>query len=126
MFEEWSKRDYETGELGYPTGDSTILPVGSKRGEGVGEVQGFERGTLYRKYGDDRGYFVHGLIYAHWREFGYETGFYGWPETDELDIGRGKYQKFEGGPIYYPNAKTIGFKISDGADIPVPDESEKP
>ena len=126
IFEEWAKRDYETGELGYPTGDATILPVGSKRGEGTGEVQGFERGTIYRKYGAERGYHVHGLIYAHWRRAGYENGTYGWPKSDELEIGRGKYQEFEGGNIFFPNNQTIGFKNVGGADMPIPDVPEKP
>ena len=123
IFDEWAKRGYEGGELGYPVADYAVLLA--TKPEPQGEVQLFEKGALYRKYGAERGYWVHGLIFAHWRRADYERGPYGWPKTEELDTGRGKYQEFEGGTIAWPNNPTIGLIAQPGNDKPLPDVPEK-
>lgn len=109
IFETWASLKWETGPLGYPTGDHTVLK------EGV--VQGFERGAIYRKNGQP-GWFVTGDIRAHWNRSGYEDGLYGWPVGNEITNKSGtKYQIFEKGRLVWSPDKVVGLVPQDGPDI---------
>lgn len=93
LFETWGA-DYkwETGPLGYPVRDHTVLPDGG--------VQAFQRGVLYRKNGAERGFVVVGVIGKRWADEGYEKGPLGWPVSDEYPVDKvGRRQDFEHGSL---------------------------
>ncbi|QDQ97988.1 N-acetylmuramoyl-L-alanine amidase [Tomitella fengzijianii] len=101
LFETYAELDYEAGPLGYPTVRHTVLPVGD--GTKVGDVQAFERGVLYRRFGEP-GYYVHGVIGARWAREGYEEGPRGWPTSNEQPHGAdgaGRIQTFEHGALVW-------------------------
>lgn len=109
LFESYAEYGWEMGFLGYPVGDHKVLPDG--------EVQAFENGVLYRKHGEEHGFYVHGYIYAAWRQAGYENSIYGYPTSLEEDLGNGsKIQHFEHGDIVYSPNGTVGLKPVDGPD----------
>ncbi|WIC88896.1 endolysin [Rhodococcus phage Shagrat] len=109
LFESYAEYGWEMGFLGYPVGDHTVLPGG--------EVQAFENGVLYRQNGKEHGYYVHGYIYAAWRQAGYENSIYGYPTSLEEDLGNGsKIQHFENGDIVFSPNGTVGLKPVGGPD----------
>lgn len=114
IFETWAQLKWETGILGYPTGDHTILPDG--------EVQGFERGAIYRKghpgKNEHPGWPIVGDIRAHWNRSGFENGQYGWPVGGEVVTRSGaRWQQFEKGRLIWSPDKVIGLVPQDGPDI---------
>lgn len=96
LFETYEELGWEQkgGALGYPIAGRTILPVNDS--QPVAEVQAFERGVLYRRYGHP-GYFVTGLIGARWAREGYENGPLGYPTSNEYPHDGGVRQDFEHG-----------------------------
>lgn len=95
VYETWKAHDYERGFLGYPVKRHTVV-------KGVGDIQAFQGGTVYRKYGKP-GYPVRGVIGQRWAAEGFETGPLGWPTSDEYkynDDGDVR-QDFEGGALLY-------------------------
>lgn len=118
LFETYASRGWEAGPLGYPIGDHTVLT--GPDGQPWGDVQGFENGALYRRYGFD-GVWVHGEIRARWNRTGFENGQFGWPVSDEEPFDTGARQRFEHGYIYWPNRPTLALLDADGPDTPVPD-----
>lgn len=116
LLEAYAGYEWEVGPLGYPVGDHTVLR-NPQTGEAWGDVQGFEGGPLYRKYGHD-GHRVHGLILATWRRAEFENGPFGWATSDEETLANGDVvQHFEGGDIYCPIATgTVALKPQDGPD----------
>jgi len=116
LLEAYAGYEWETGPLGYPIGDHTVLRDPST-GEPWGDVQGFEGGPLYRKYGHE-GHRVHGLILATWRRADFENGPFGWATSDEEILANGDIvQHFEGGDIYCPiETGTVALKPTDGPD----------
>lgn len=121
LFEAYAARGWEAGPLGYPIGDHTALA--GPDGQPWGDVQGFENGALYRRYGFD-GVWVHGEIRARWNRLGFENGAFGWPVSDEETFDDGARQRFEHGSIYWPNRPTLALLDADGPDIPVPDPQD--
>ena len=110
----YANRDYENGPLGYPIGDHTVLT--GPDGNTWGDVQGFEGGPLYRKYGQ-AGHRVHGLILATWRRADFENGELGWPTSDEITLANGDIvQHFERGDIFYSPTGTVALRPQDGPD----------
>lgn len=92
ILETWRQHGGETGFLGYPVRRHTVI-------DGVGDIQAFEGGVLYRRYGRP-GYPVRGVIGRRWASEGYETGPLGWPTSDEYDNGTGgRAQDFEYGRL---------------------------
>ncbi|WP_338891372.1 hypothetical protein [Rhodococcus sovatensis] len=79
--------------LGYPTQDQAPLP------DGQGQMDRFERGVIY--WSPSTGaHPVAGGIYPVWSNYGYETGRYGYPTSDEYPLGNGVVrQDFQNGPI---------------------------
>ena len=88
VFQVWSRFDFENGFLGFPTRPHTVI-------DKVGDIQAFDGGTIYRKYGTE-GFVVTGAIRDRWAQLGHEGGVCGWPTDNETDDGRGgRIQKFE-------------------------------
>lgn len=99
LFEVYTELDWERGPLGYPTAFHTILPTDSMTK--VGDVQAFEGGTLYRRYGQP-GFYVHGVIGARWAREGFETGPLGWPVSNEYPTeDGGRRQDFDHGSLVW-------------------------
>ena len=91
----WVAQRWETGPLGYPTGDETCLPAGG------GCKQEFQGGTLYARIGTGTRV-VSGAIATAFAALGGETGSLGFPTGDVfcgLQNG-GCGQAFQGGHIY--------------------------
>ena len=120
IFEEWALRGHERSPLGYPINHHTRLPVGDPNP--VGDVQAFENGALYRKYGQ-AGVWVHGKILAHYRRSGFENGPLGWPISEEQPVGDGRVQHFEHGSIAWSPEGTTALQTADGPDEVLPDHT---
>ncbi|MET8430171.1 peptidoglycan DD-metalloendopeptidase family protein [Nocardia sp. NPDC004860] len=118
VFQKWAELGWEAGSLGYPVGDHTVLKAAD--GSAVGDVQGFENGAIYRRYGQP-GAWVHGEIRNRWNRSGFETGPFGWPTSDEVPFDTGSYQEFEHGRIYWTPKQTLGLLTSGETDTPVAD-----
>lgn len=118
IFETWAELGYERGPLGYPVAHHTVLPVDGLPPK-VGDVQAFEGGVIYRKYGKP-GFYVHGAIGETWKRQGFEKSRWGWPTSNEVAIQGGAYQEFEGGRITWSADGTMGLVPIDGPDEIVP------
>ena len=92
IFEYWAGLNWENGPLGYPVQGHTYV-------EGVGDIQAFERGVVFRKLGADRGHHVHGVIGDAYYRRGAETGELGWPVSNEYEYNGGRAQDFENGSL---------------------------
>ena len=114
LFEVYAELGFEH-TLGYPVAYHTILPDG--------DVQAFENGVLYRKYGQP-GFWVHGAIGERWQRSGYETGIFGWPTSNEERLSDGSIvQRFENGQIVWSPDNTVALIPLDGPDKIVPDRT---
>lgn len=102
LFESWSKLGFEKGPLGYPKRLHTVIPD-------VGDVQAFEGGVLYRKYGKD-GFFVRGKIGDHFAAHGYEQGELGWPTSNETTYSGGVYQDFENARVVFSPTGVVAIR----------------
>ncbi|ANA87263.1 lysin A [Gordonia phage Kampe] len=122
LFEVYARFGYETGFLGYPIGDHTVLHKDNdKSKEIVGGVQGFEHGAIYRQEGDDLGWPVGGDIRNMWNRSGFENGPYGWPAGKEIDIVPGvKIQDFTKARLLWAPNKVMALKPTDGHDEVLP------
>ena len=114
IFQAWESFGYESGPLGYPINYHSVLPA-EAGATPVGDVQAFEGGTIYRKYGQD-GYYVHGAIGNRWSREGYEKSSWGWPVSNEISFDGGAYQDFEGGRITWSADGTLGLSPQVGPD----------
>src|SRR6266702_4625775 len=81
IFETWAILSFESGALGYPVSSFNTLPIDSI--SPLGDVQAFEHGTIYRRYGAV-GCYVTGAIGERGKRSGFEKGPFGWPVTDEI------------------------------------------
>lgn len=97
---KWAALGWETSPLGYPTCDE------SNAGSGKGRFNNFQGGTIIWKQNTSQAFAVYGSIYAKWGEKKWDTGFLGFPLTDELGTpdGIGRFNHFEGGSIYWTPA----------------------
>ncbi|WLP90264.1 gp11 domain protein [Gordonia sp. NB41Y] len=87
ILEAYNKVGSSAGPLGLPTERHTVI-------KGVGDIQAFERGVIYRKYGAD-GVVVHGAILDRFAADKFEAG-WGWPLTGEAPTAEGgRMQEFE-------------------------------
>ena len=87
-----------------PDQDMVCLHLSDEQdpGDGRGRFQRFEGGSIY--WTPQTGaWTVRGAILEKWGEFQWEQGFVGYPMMDEVDPGdgRGRFQNFEGGQIYW-------------------------
>ncbi|NAZ88606.1 hypothetical protein GTR00_21305 [Kineococcus sp. T90] len=95
--EEWARRGWETGFLGYPLTDEVALPGGA--------FTHFEGGSIY--WSPRTGaHVVLGAIRDEWARRGWETGFLGYPTSGEHDVPGGRRSTFAGG--------SIAWRASDG------------
>jgi hypothetical protein len=92
----WVRSGGATGTLGLPTGDFTPTP------DGIGCFMPFERGSIYSSLTSGT-HEVHGDIRTRWGALGWETGFLGYPVTDETRTPDqvGAYNHFQHGSIYW-------------------------
>ncbi|PTR42022.1 LGFP repeat-containing protein [Rhodococcus sp. OK611] len=115
----WAERLWEAGALGYPIGRHAVLTGAD--GRPVGDVQGFEGGAIYRRYGQP-GAVVTGRIRERWNRSGFENGPLGWPLSDEVEVdGGGRVQEFEHGRIAWSPEGTTALTPVGGPDQVVPD-----
>jgi hypothetical protein len=117
LFETWSELGYEGGALGYPIAYHTVLV--NETGAPIGDVQAFERGVLYRKYGQP-GFYVTGKIGDAWKAAGFEKSEFGWPTSNEIPFDGGRYQEFEHGRIVWSPDGVVMLKPTAGTDTIVP------
>ena len=106
IYSKYKDKEAESGFLGYPKTDETVI------GGGKGKFNHFENGSIYwtQQFGARE---IHGPIYDKWASLGWESGYLGYPKTDEGKINtpdgkRGKFWHFEHGSIYYNEDKKIG------------------
>lgn len=113
LVEAYRDLGWERGPLGYPIAYHTVLREG--------DVQAFEGGTLYRKYGKP-GFFVRGMIGARWARLGFEESTFGWPTSNEVIREDGSVvQSFERGSMVWSPDGVTALQPVDGPDILVPD-----
>lgn len=87
ILESYNRVGSSAGPLGLPVERHAVI-------QGVGDVQAFERGVIYRKYGMD-GVVVHGAILDRFKAAKFEVG-WGWPVTNEAPTAEGgRTQDFE-------------------------------
>jgi uncharacterized protein with LGFP repeats len=91
----WIARGAENGWLGFPTSDEIAL-VG-------GVTQTFQRGTVYWSAAGGA-HTVHGAIRTAWNARGSETGWLGYPTSDEIALNGGVTQTFQRGTMYWSAA----------------------
>lgn len=120
IMETWAALGYEQGPLGFPIGYHTVLPVDTA--PKVGDVQAFEGGVIYRRYGEP-GYWVHGAIGERWKREGFERSRWGWPVSNETNLSpRDAFQDFDHGRILWSADGTLGLNPVGGNDEIVPAE----
>ena len=97
---KWAALGWEKSALGYPTSDE------ANAGSGKGRYNNFQSGTIIWKQNTSQAFAVYGSIYGKWAEKKWDTGFLGFPLTDELGTpdGIGRFNHFEGGSIYWTPA----------------------
>ena len=94
--EKWKQLGWETSFLGYPTTDESTPP------DGRGRFSHFQGGSIY--WTPETGAReVHGAIREKWAALGWETGYLGYPVTDETATPDtvGRFNHFQGGSIYW-------------------------
>jgi hypothetical protein len=96
ILEKWKQLGWERSALGYPTTDEAGTP------DGKGRFNHFQHGGIYYT-GETGAYEVRGEIYKKWKQLGWERSALGYPTTDEAGTpdGRGRFNHFQGGSIYY-------------------------
>ena len=97
---KWAALGWEKSALGYPTSDE------ANAGSSKGRYNNFQNGTIIWKQNTSQAFAVYGSIYGKWAEKKWDTGFLGFPLTDELGTpdGIGRFNHFEGGSIYWTPA----------------------
>jgi len=96
IYNKWIEKGGANGFLGLPTTDE----LNTK--DNKGRYNNFEGGSIY--WTAEKGAFeVHGDIRAKWMALGGESGFLGYPLTDETTTPDkiGRYNHFQGGSIYW-------------------------
>lgn len=94
---KWDKLNLEYGFLGYPKTDEKPCPVAG------GRYNLFQGGTVLWFPGSTEAFEVHGAIRSKWVSLGCESGFLGFPITDETKTpdGIGRFNHFQHGSIYW-------------------------
>lgn len=91
----WAQRGWETGWLGYPTGDEITGLAGG------GASQTFQGGTLFWDARTGAVHEVHGGVLGTYGSYGWESGKLGYPTTDEIRLRGGVSQVFDSGQIHW-------------------------
>ena len=115
VYEVWSQYAWENGMLGYPKYFHAV--VADKAGQNIGDVQTFEGGQIYRKYGTT-GFVTHGMIGdRYFAEQGIK-GHLGWPTSNEYQHGNVIVQDFENGQILCDLNGTVSVLRGDTIYVP--------
>lgn len=114
IMETYKEHNYEVGELGYPTGDHTVLK--NADGSVKGAVQGFQFGAIYRDVLATQGFILKGEIRKLFNRLDYENGPLGFPISNEADFVGGKYQDFQGGRAVWPKGGAVAIQAQAGYD----------
>ena len=98
IYAHWQKNGGADGELGFTKTDELVPP------DQQGRLNHFEGGSIY--WSPKTGaHIVKGAIRSLWSHMGWETGWLGYPVTDELATpvpkSYGRFNHFEGGSIYW-------------------------
>lgn len=95
---KWAKLGWERSPLGYPKSDESTSAGGAK-----GRFSLFQGGAITWKQGAKEAFETHGAIRSTFGQMGWESGFLGFPTTDETKTpdGVGRFNHFEGGSIYW-------------------------
>jgi hypothetical protein len=101
VFEVWKRQGFERGPLGYPTQRHHV-------DKGVGTIQAFQGGAIYRKYGTDGGV-LNGKILERYAAQKAEKGRMGYPLGDEKFFDGGRVQEFEHGEAYWHPSSVVQF-----------------
>ncbi|MCF2532538.1 PQQ-dependent sugar dehydrogenase [Yinghuangia soli] len=110
-FDKYASMGWDSSLLGFPLTDETSTP------DGVGRYNHFENGSIYWSPAT-WSHEIHGSIRSRWAELGWERGPNGYPTTDEGTTvnGRGRYNNFQNGAIYWLNA-SVGAHSVYGANF---------
>lgn len=87
----FAREGYETGRLGYPTGEVVKNGIG-------GSYQKYRNGFIIESP-ETGAHISQGVIRSAWAKTGYEGGTLGYPTTDEYKVTGGIAQKFQKGII---------------------------
>lgn len=116
VFEVWAQYDWERGFLGYPKAFHTVV-ADKETGQNIGDVQTFEGGQIYRKYGTP-GIVTHGMIGdRYYAEQGIK-GNLGWPTSNEYKHDNVIVQDFEKGQILCDLNGTVSVQRGDTIYVP--------
>lgn len=92
---KWAELGWER-QVGYPVTDETGTP------DGVGRFNHFSNGGSIYWTPATGAHHVYGAIRERWSALGWETGYLGYPTTDEMDFPEGgRITEFEHGAIYW-------------------------
>lgn len=105
MFEHWGTTGYETGKLGYPTGEAVETNGGL--------VQEFQKGYVVRTPEGDN-HWLTGVIADKYGELDTVNSTLGYPASDEIKINGGAFQEFDNGYLYW-SPSTGAHVIMKGA-----------
>ncbi len=105
---KWGVLGWEMGPQGYPVTDE------QPSADGVGRYNDFQNGSIYWTPATGA-QSVQGAIKAKWAQDQWETGFLGYPLTDERTTpdGLGRYNHLQGGSLYW--TPTTGAHSVQGA-----------
>jgi uncharacterized protein with LGFP repeats len=94
--QRYSQIGFESGPLGYPTGDEVRRP------DGIGFSNSFQRGYLFWSP-TGGGHEVYGAVLDRWRALGFEAGPLGYPITSPAATADtiGVYQHFQQGAVLW-------------------------
>lgn len=110
IYEVWKQYQWENGFLGYPKAFHAVV-------ENVGDVQTFEGGQIYRKYGTP-GFVTHGQIGKRYYDEQGIKGHLGWPTSNEYKHNDVIVQDFDNGQLLCDLNGTV--KVLRGDTIYVP------
>jgi uncharacterized protein with LGFP repeats len=102
--EKWKAMNWENSYLGFPVTDEVAL-----RG---GAFNHFQGGSIYWSPSTGANA-VRGAIRDKWAATGWETGYLGYPNTDEVALPGGAFNHFSGGSVYW--SPTTGAHVVRGA-----------
>ncbi|WP_020422864.1 polysaccharide deacetylase family protein [Amycolatopsis sp. ATCC 39116] len=92
-----------TSFLGFPRTDETTTP------NRIGRFNHFQGGSIY--WSPPTGpHTVYGAIRDKWASLGWETGFLGYPVSDEVAVTGGRASQFQGGNVYW-SAATAAHEV---------------
>lgn len=115
IYEVWEQYGWEQGFLGFPKAFHAVAATDT--GENIGDVQTFEGGQIYRKYGTP-GFVTHGMIGdRYYAEQGIK-GHLGWPTSNEYKHNDVIVQDFDNGQLLCDLNGTV--KVLRGDTIYIP------